>query len=705
MSVLDRLRHLETDKVLSSAEVFDAIYDAGSILSESDREANLALEISIRLLEAKRVGLIPPGCEEVVEFLAEECGLYPYINAERFAHMTQAVIEAHAVQLSDRLYLHSKQMQMLLWMLNGDNLILSAPTSFGKSLLVDAFIAHKKPQTVVMILPTIALIDEARRRLLRNFSDDYDLITTSSETYQANQRTIFVLTQERFLQRKDEIDIDLLFIDEFYKLDPARHDDRYETLNLALYRALPRAKQCFMAGPHIRNIELGVRWRGSFRFVQTDYRTVTVNVVDRSAHGERLETFLDDLRRIGSESALVFTASPATAHQLMGNIIAAEIVHPTELGQALGAWIAENYHREWAITDGAAQGVTVHHGRLPRSLGQLFVRLFDEGVIRVLICTSTLIEGVNTSAANVFIFDKKINRTDFDFFSFANIRGRVGRMMRHFVGNAFLYHEAPAEIETRVEVPVLANPGGSTDFIVMNVRRDELSAEGQERQDRLPEATGLDQQILREHGAIGVDTLVELARRVDEGLASNPHSLVWNGFPDQTQRIALAELALMVAHGRNVAIGIHTARQVAWSWEQLRKCRTLPKFLRWFASTFFTQDISTGIDAAFQFLQACEYTFPRTISAVEAIVRFKRADDGVGYASYAVMLEQWFRPAWIKQVDEAGIPVPLAERLQKYVGQPESRAVAIRTIRALDLEHIPELDAIDRFILRKALEV
>ncbi len=43
------------------------------------------------------------------------------------------------------------QMQVLLWLLDGDNVILSAPTSFGKSFLVDAFLARKKPQVVVVI--------------------------------------------------------------------------------------------------------------------------------------------------------------------------------------------------------------------------------------------------------------------------------------------------------------------------------------------------------------------------------------------------------------------------------------------------------------------------------------------------------------------------------------------------------------------------
>ena len=199
-----------------------------------------------------------------------------------------------------------------------------------------------------------------------------------------------------------------------------------------------------MAGPHIRDINLGARWRGNFRFLRTDYRTVTVNVVDRSAKEERLQAFLSDLRGVGNAASLVFTAAPATAQRLMEDILNDGISYETALGRDLGRWIAENYHPEWPVARGNEHGLAIHHGRLPRSLGQLFVRLFNEGEIKVLICTSTLIEGVNTSAANVFVYDKKINRTDFDFFSFANIRGRVGRMMRHFVGNAFLVTTHPS---------------------------------------------------------------------------------------------------------------------------------------------------------------------------------------------------------------------------------------------------------------------
>jgi hypothetical protein len=601
--------------------------------------------------------------------------------------------------------MHSKQMQVLLWLLDGDNVILSAPTSFGKSLLVDAFLANKKPHTVVVILPTIALIDECRRRLAREFGAYYKVITTVSDVHNKLEPSIFVLTQERFLQRHDDVQIDFLFIDEFYKLDPDRGDTRFETLNLALYKALPRSKQCFMAGPHIREINLGARWTGNFRFVRTDYRTVTVNVVDRSAKAEKLDAFLTDLRSVGEESSLVFTATPGTAQTLMNEILATDISFATDLGQQLGDWIGKNYHSDWPIAQGNERGIAVHHGRLPRSLGQLFVHLFNEGAIRVLICTSTLIEGVNTSAANVFIYDKKINRTDFDFFSFANIRGRVGRMMRHFVGNAFLYHEPPSEIETHVQVPILSDPGASTDFLMMNVDRSELSPSGQQRQESLPSTTGLSFEILRDHGALGVELLLNVNVRILETLRTSPEDLLWKGFPSKEQRIALAELVLMIAHARQDRTGLHTKKQVAWAWSQLGRIKTIPKFLRWFAGTFFETDKPAGVDAAFQFLQACEFGFPRAISAVEALILHARRESGIEYGAYIVGLENWFRPTWMKELDEAGIPLPLAERLSSRLAQPETRGAAIEQIKQLDLDLLDDIDSMDRFILRLALDL
>jgi hypothetical protein len=413
---------------------------------------------------------------------------------------------------------------------------------------------------------------------------------------------------------------------------------------------------------------------------------------------------LADLNSVGEESSLVFTATPGTAQALMDKLVDAEISYPSELGPKIAAWIAENYHPEWPVARGNERGLAIHHGRLPRSLGQLFVHLFNNNDIKVLICTSTLIEGVSTSAASVFIYDKRINRTDFDFLSFANIRGRVGRMMRHFVGNAFLYHEPPSEIETEVSVPILVDPGSSTDFLVMNVQRSELSSDGQQRQESLPRTTGLSVEILREHGGIGVEVLVALQSRIRGILTTDPRALLWQGFPDSEQRKAVADLALVVAHNRQEQTGLHSKAMIGWAWSQLGRIKSLPKFLRWFAAAFFEDNKAAGLDAAFQFLQACEFGFPRALGAVEALVKQVQPDAEVNYGPYIVALENWFRPGWMKELDEAGVPLPLAERLAPHLSNPLGRSDALSQLADLNLDLIEGLDDIDKFILAFALD-
>jgi hypothetical protein len=76
----------------------------------------------------------------------------------------------------------------------------------------------------------------------------------------------------------------------------------------------------------------------------------------------------------------------------------------------------------------------------------------------------------------------------------------------------------------------------------------------------------------------------------------------------------------------------------------------------------------------------------------------------MSYGPYIAAMESWFRPAWLKELDESGIPLPLGERLAAYLSHPRDRADAIQQLEALDLNEIQALDGIDRFILHLATE-
>ena len=103
----------------------------------------------------------------------------------------------------------------------------------------------------------------------------------------------------------------------------------------------------------------------------------------------------------------------------------------------------ENINDKWCLINCLSKGIAFHNGVLPRHLGSSIVDTFNNGGIKYLFCTSTLIEGVNTTAKNIVLFDNtKGNRIPIDFFDYKNIAGRSGRMNIHFIGKIFRFYDS-----------------------------------------------------------------------------------------------------------------------------------------------------------------------------------------------------------------------------------------------------------------------
>ena len=167
----------------------------------------------------------------LINHLVREVGLYPYMNPETSNWEDRFAYEAFKTDIGeDKKYaLHLDQSLVLKRLLLGDSIAVSAPTSFGKSFIIDAYIAIKRPNIVVDIVPTVALADETRRRLTHKFGDEYKIITTTDAT--VAEKSIFVFPQERafaYIQILEVIDI--LIVDEFYKASAKYDDSRSSTL-------------------------------------------------------------------------------------------------------------------------------------------------------------------------------------------------------------------------------------------------------------------------------------------------------------------------------------------------------------------------------------------------------------------------------------------------------------------------------------------
>lgn len=485
----------------------------------------------IRLLDS--LGGKKPVHTELINHLLRLCGLYPYIDSDNASWQERFVCEAFKVNVGGKeAVLHLAQSEILKMLLEGESIAISAPTSFGKSFIIDAYIAIKQPVNVVIIVPTIALTDETRRRIFKKFGKTYNIITTSD--VEIGVRNIFIFPQERSLNYVKKIDsIDILIIDEFYKAS-STFDERASTLLLSLLKLGKKAKQKYLLAPNISSIKENVFLDG-IRFIsKLDFNTVVLNEHHeyKTIKGvSEKESRLVSLIKKSKSKSLIYAASYSEINKV-SDIVGRNFDDTdfTLLGE-FASWLESNYGDNWVLPSLIRKGFGIHNGQLHRCVSQLQIKLFEEAKgIDNLISTSSLIEGVNTSAKNVFIWRARMSGSfrKLDSFTYKNIIGRGGRMFKYFVGDVYLLESPPSVTETQLELPFPDELLGGIDLVEDAISlSDKQVFTLKELKSSMDKLMGENKfSILHSQNAF-TSTDFDLFKKMATDLKNNPYS--WNG--------------------------------------------------------------------------------------------------------------------------------------------------------------------------------
>lgn len=672
--------------------VFSILQEAASAVQTDAFDSPGTLEVVPRLAEIISTRPELASYREPFSALARACGLWNYIDKEAAAEPDLLLAEAVTVPELDGVMLHREQIEALNDLLAGRNLILSAPTSFGKSLLVDALLASGKYTRIAIVVPTIALLDEFRRRLLRRFKDRFAVIMHPADEPPDGAPTVFLGTQERLIHRSDLGKLDLTVVDEFYKLDPSRRDDRSITLNAAVYKLLNRSRQFFFLGPNIDGVRFSESGRWKFEFLRTKFSTVAVDTFDLRKAQDKEERLLEEIGNDENWPALVFVSSPDRANKIASR--AAEGMAVSDTAAEFASWLSENVGTKWSLVETVYFGFGIHHGRLPRAIASQMVRLFNDGTLPVLFCTSTLIEGVNTAAQTVLIYDKNINREPYDFFTYSNIKGRAGRLGQHHVGKVFLFNEAPQQEEMEVSPTLFGDEDAAPlDYVVQLDEQHAQKSTG-ERVNSLRDALGLDGASLRLAASLGLESAQHLKSVVRRALESGA-PITWSGFPRYPEIEALVSVVCEVR--KPSEFGSFKAKSLTYSIYALRKAPSMKAFLNEYDKKY--RGAAESYDNVFRFLRACEYGLPQWFSLVEAFVR---AGGGVAdYSLFVQSLSRWFKAEELKNLDEEGIPIQIAERF--HAG--EGKSALTEKLAVLAQSSSAELTPFERDWVLAALEL
>lgn len=661
-------------------------------ICNADPNTPLAREMVIRALD--HADIFEP-LDGLLDSLARQVGLFPYAAPEKLGLRDLLAWEAHRpleLELDGKdIVFHREQADVYRGLMDGQSFVLSAPTSFGKSLVIDALIASRRYRNIVIIVPTIALIDETRRRL-GCFRDGYKLITHPDQTMA--EANILILTQERAIDREDLEQIDLLVIDEFYKLDPASDEerDRASALNHALYKLSRISKQIYLLGPNINEIPDGFGARFKCQFKRTDFNTVVSEVQRLPPRPTRDEAFVNLCRTL-DEPTLVYCKSPKQANNVMRLLAGQDFTVEVPVLTQASKWLAATYHPQWSLQAALRCGIGIHHGRLPRSLAQLMVALFNDRHLRFLVCTSSLIEGVNTSAKNVVIYESKIGVPRIDYFTFKNILGRAGRMRRHFIGKVYTFDNPPAEKLDFIDIPVFTQGDDTPLGLLIQVEDEDLRPDARKRLTAIRQQDVLSMEVLKANAHVDPDDQIALARELSERWRAHHPLLSWRGPYPTWENLEAACTLIYGSFVKRPRQGIHSGRQLAFRLMKLRDTGSTAAFVREIlAKDKYASTPDEAVETGMEFIRNwAGFTFPRYLNALDRIQSevFHRLGLTPGnYAAYAAQVESLFMPGEIPKLEEYGLPTELGRKIQGRLVVGQGLDAALASLQSINLDGV-----------------
>ena len=284
------------------------------------------------------------------------------------------------------------------------------------------------------------------------------------------------MTQERVqlcLNMHEDFRAQLVVVDEAHNIADGGRGVLLQWVVDDLLRREPTSQVLF-ASPLVRNLELFKHLFGlenftampsaeptvAQTFIQIDVspgkagRIRLVNLGDGSAEGEQLAE-LELNQPLGSRKDKLVQIAARLGHGKLNIVYAngaaeAEKVavqladyfsdrEPSGAQKALAELVREAIHSDFPLAHCVERGIGYHYSDIPTVVRRAVETAAEKGDIDFIVCTSTLLQGVNLPAKNIFMVGptkgkgKPLQSTDF-----WNLAGRAGRLGREFQGTIFL---------------------------------------------------------------------------------------------------------------------------------------------------------------------------------------------------------------------------------------------------------------------------
>lgn len=342
------------------------------------------------------------------------------------------------------------------------NLVIIAPTSYGKSEIIIKKILDNLNKKICVIVPSKALLAQTKKRLLNQSISDYQIqrVITHPEMYKGTEESfISVLTQERLLrllQKNEELSLDLILIDEAHNIFGDKKDDERAILLaqvvIILKKRNPNISLNFYSpfiadfnNLKINQIELELESENIDEFIKTEKYFICdlrngknqLELYDQFSNqffntSIEYEDIFDLLLKENSKKNIIYLNRPMHIEELSNDLMD-KIENNFEIGD-IEETISDFIHPNYKLINCIKKGIVYHHGGMPEMIRLYVEDIFSKySFISFIITSSTLLEGINIPAEKIFLLSiKKGKNTNLTNSQFKNLIGRVNRFSEIF---------------------------------------------------------------------------------------------------------------------------------------------------------------------------------------------------------------------------------------------------------------------------------
>ena len=400
----------------------------------------------------------------------------------------------HTIIINDKIFLLNRfQKEVYSAYKHNETISISAPTSAGKSYILCTLLLEELTEgnkNIVYVVPTRALISQVEtdlRALLKQYNLESQTNVTTvppQDDVDIEKSNIFVFTQERlhwFLYGNSNVQVDILIVDEAHKIEDGNRGILLQQKIEDVVKTNPRIK-VFFSSPFTSNPEIllenvinnSKKCKVNTQFVAVNQNLLYVTQVPRKIKewqiqlctieknillgyvimadrptSERHKVVHIAYQTLNRGGCLVYSNGAADAENtasLLFNLLPehnvdAEVEELIEL-------VKKTIHAQYVLARVLSKGIAFHYGNMPLLIRSEIERLFSVGKIEYLICTSTLLEGVNLPAKSIIIRKPSrgkgnpLNQNDF-----WNLAGRAGRLGKEYSGNIFCIEPSKWDIQ------------------------------------------------------------------------------------------------------------------------------------------------------------------------------------------------------------------------------------------------------------------